>query len=240
MQKKRNFVIIFFMKHKYVLFDLDNTLMDFNHAEKNAFYLTVTELGVPFSEELYKKYHLINDGWWKKYEKGLCTRPEVAINRFKDLVEYLNIDIDPEKFNSRYVNNLQKGDKEIDGATKTVKAIYDMGATIYIATNGILKVQRERLKNKEFMKYVKDVFVSEDLGAPKPSLEFFKRASLRNYFPLDSQTVIVGDSLTSDIKGGINAGIATCFVNSNGTLNAENLPITYTVKNITDVIDVLK
>ena len=228
------------MKHKYILLDLDNTLMDFNHAEKNAFYLTLQELNVPYSEDIYQTYHQINDGWWKKYEKGLCTRPQVAVNRFKDLLQFLNVDLSPEIFNATYVNNLKKGEKEIDGATQTVKALYDLGATMFIATNGIKEVQDNRLKNKEFMKYIKGVFVSEELGIPKPHKEFFERASKKIYFPLDNQTVIVGDSLSSDIKGGINAGICTCFINLKGVENSENLPITYTVNSITEVVDALK
>lgn len=228
------------MKHEYILFDLDNTIMDFHDAEHKAFFLTLNDFNLSGDEELYKKYHIINDGYWKQYEKGVYTRPQIAVNRFKDLLKLINSDIEPEKFNLAYINNLKKGDKEIDGATSTLKTLSEMGATLYIATNGITEVQKERLKNKEFMKYIKCVFVSEKLGTPKPNKEFFERASKECYFPLDSRTLIVGDSLSSDIKGGINANLSTCWLNSNGATNAENLPITYTITSLSQVVDIIK
>ena len=96
------------------------------------------------------------------------------------------------------------------------------------------------MKQKEFMNYIKCVFVSEKLGTPKPNKEFFERASKECYFPLDSRTLIVGDSLSSDIKGGINANLSTCWLNSNGATNAENLPITYTITSLSQVVSIIK
>ena len=226
------------MKYKYFLFDIDNTLLDFYKAEEQAFKNASKIYNLRCEKEDYLRYSAINDGYWKKLEKGLYTREEITTYRFKDYLPTVNAsDISPEEFNKTYLSQLALGTFLIDGAEEVVKQIYNLGGEIYIATNGVLKVQTSRLSNLEFMKYVKGVFVSEDLGYSKPNIKFFLEAEKRANINLKGNAIIIGDSLTSDIKGGSDFGIDTCW------FNPKNLPIptepkiTFCITKLLDLIE---
>ena len=191
------------------------------------------------SESFYEKYHVINDVWWKRLERGECTKQEVKVNRYVEYFKLLNVDVSPKDFSDRYLVNLSLGKDLIDGALETLKKLYDSGLKLYIATNGVYEVQKNRLSNQEFMKYIEGVFVSEKLGYQKPQKEFFEMASKEAGIDFTKDTIIVGDSLTSDMLGGVNYGIDTLWVNKDNLENHLNLKLTYEVNNITETIDIL-
>ncbi len=227
-----------FMKYKYFLFDIDNTLLDFHKAEEQAFKNASAIFNIRCSDEDYRRYSAINDGYWKKLEKGLCTREEVTKNRFKDYLPTVNAtNINPVEFNSTYLNQLSLGNQLIDGADEVIKQISLLGGEIYIATNGILKVQTKRLSTLSFMKYVKGVFVSEDLGYSKPNVKFFEEAEKRANISLKGNSIIIGDSLTSDIKGGSDFGIDTCWFNPKNLPIPETPKITFSITKLLDLIE---
>ena len=154
--------------------------------------------------------------------------------------EYLNVNVDPNLFNKTFLSNLALGKKTIDGANYLVKALYDSGFKLYIATNGITKVQQNRLSGQEFIKYITDIFVSEDLKAQKPSKLFFENASKKTGLIFNHQTtLIIGDSLTSDILGGNNAGIDTMWFNPNNLENTIGVKINYIVKSLYEIPNIL-
>ena len=228
------------MKYKYIFLDVDNTILDFSACELNAHKKVSQSYNLPWNVSLYNAYNKINDEWWKKFERGECSKPEIGVGRFKDYLTIVKSSISPGDFNSSYLEALAEGRFVIDGANEFVKKLYNLGYTIYIATNGNYSVQKKRLENQAFMKYVSDVFISEKLGYPKPTKEFFEGARKQACINFASDTIIIGDSLTSDIKGGINAGFDTCWYNPNNLENTLNIPITYTVKSYDEILKILK
>lgn len=224
------------MKYKYVLIDVDNTLLDFGYAEKNAHKMASEKFNIPWTDEFYNVYHQINDGWWKKLERGECTKEEIVVNRYKEYFAFLGVkDVEPQEFNKTYLSFLGLGKKTIDGANELVKALYDGGLKLYIATNGVTKVQSNRLSGQEFMKYISGVFVSEDLKATKPQKEFFINAEKSVGVSFKGQTIIIGDSLTSDMLGGVNAEIDTLWFNPKGKENTLGINLTYEVKSLSEI-----
>ncbi|MBO5927043.1 MAG: YjjG family noncanonical pyrimidine nucleotidase [Clostridia bacterium] len=223
------------MKYKYCLIDVDNTLLDFCYAEKHAHKLTCETFNIPWSNELYAVYHKINDNWWKRLELGEFTKDQIIVNRHKDYFKYCGVEFDPLEFNKSYVLNLSKGKKLMPFANELVKLLYDAGLKLYIATNGIAKVQYSRLDDQEFMKYISGLLISEELGSQKPDVAFFKNASIKAGVDFSKNTIIIGDSLTSDIKGGINYGIDTLWINVKNEENPYGDKITYIINRLEEI-----
>ena len=228
------------MKYDKILFDLDNTIIDFDDTEKTALEKASKEFNVSFSKKLLSRYHEINDNLWKQLEKGEVDRKNLIYLRFKKLFDEFNIlGIEPLEFNTAYMKNIAFGKKLIKNASETVKKCSNLGAKCYIITNGSLQVQYKRLDGQPFMDYISGIAISEEVGAAKPSKDFFTNAEKRFNVKFDSKTLIVGDSLTSDILGGVNAGINTCYVNRKNLVNNSTIKPTYEISDIKDLIDII-
>ncbi len=198
---------------KYVFMDIDDTLLDFGRAEAAAIKKTFERLGVPATLEVIARYSRINDEHWARLERRELTREQVLVQRFDTLFAELGIkNVPSELAQASYEYLLGIGHYFVDGAPELLEALkgkYEM----YIVSNGTASVQDSRLESAGIAPYFKGIFISERLGADKPSREFFDRAfSQIEGFERD-KAVIVGDRLSSDILGGINAGIMTCWFN---------------------------
>lgn len=196
-----------------VMLDVDDTLLDFKKAERAALTKAFTRLGLPTDDNLLKEYSEINISQWELLEEGKITRQQTLEGRFDILFRRHGIDFPGAEANAMYEELLSQGHYFMDGAPELLEALkgkYDL----YIASNGVAKVQAGRLSSAGIAPYFKGIFISETMGADKPSREYFDLcfARMENFDP--ERTIIVGDSLTSDIRGGINAGIKTCWVNS--------------------------
>lgn len=229
------------MRYDKILFDLDNTLIDFDDAERTSLKICFEKFSIPYKDKYNQIYHEINDKMWKLLEKGLIERKVLIVKRFEELFNVLGVQgVLPEEFNSEYLSNIKNGKKLMPNAVQTVKAVYDLGAKCYLVTNGNKIVQKNRLEGQPFMEYISGVAISEDVGYKKPDKEFFIGAEKAFNVKFDSKTLVVGDSLTSDILGGINAGIDTCFVNvKNQAKNPEITP-TYEITSLLDLIEIVK
>ena len=229
------------MKYDKILLDLDNTVIDFDDAESNGIRLTFEEFGLPFEEKYLNSFHEINDNLWKMLEKGLVDRPTLIKVRFEKLFALYNIKgVSPLDFNDKYLINLSKGRKLISGASDTIKQVYNLGAKCYFITNGAIKVQKNRLIGQPFMPYISGICISESVGSKKPDKAFFDKAEELFKIKFDSKTLVVGDSLSSDIQGGINAGLDTCYVNRKREKNLSNITPTYEIYDIKNLIDIVK
>ena len=225
------------MFYKYILLDVDNTLLNFSAAEKVAHKNASLKFNLPISEENYQLYKKINAKWWKKHELLEYSREELVIKRFEEYLPLINANnINPEEFNKCFLNELQYTNVLMDGATELVKFLSSTGATLYIVTNGFYKVQKKRLENLELTKYIKDVFVSENIGYQKPTIEFFKEVENRIGDSLGGKSLIVGDSLTSDIQGGMNIGIDTCFFNPDNLEIPSQFKVDYNIQKLLDLV----
>lgn len=197
---------------EFLLIDLDDTILDFHKAEHIALRKTLEANGIQPTEENCALYSRINQAHWEALERQELTRDQVMVGRFAVLFRELGIDRDPQVCSDLYMENLGKGHYFLPGAEEAVKSL-STKYKLYLASNGTKKVQSSRLDSADISAYFQDVFISQDMGADKPSVVYFERcfARIPGFDP--KKAMIVGDSLTSDIQGGINAGIATCWVN---------------------------
>ena len=200
---------------KTILIDLDETLLDFTRAEAAALERALTELGAPYSEAVRQRYHAINAIQWELLEDGVLTREEALVRRFALLLEELDHPADPAALCGHYESYLEAGHWLLPGAREVLEALTRRYA-VCAASNGSSAVQRRRLEASGILPYFQDLFISEELGHDKPGPAFFEAAFARIPGFRREETVMVGDSLTSDIRGGRNAGIRTCWYNPKG------------------------
>jgi len=228
------------MRYSTILIDLDNTILDFNAAEKQAFFKASKDFNIPCTNEMYLRYSKINDIWWKKTENQEYTRDQITVYRFVQYFDEYNIECDPVSFNKTYKKNLCFGRFLIEGATETLKELYTLGCKIYIVSNGYTDIVIARVTGQEFMNYVESYAVSEKIGALKPDIEFFNGVSKEFNLSFNKETIIVGDSLSSDIQGGININIDTCWFNLFNQENPKTIKPTYTINKIDELINICK
>ena len=225
-------------KYTTVLFDADATLFDFKRSEHDAVIDCLAFAGLPTTSEVVETYSAINDGYWKKLERGEVTKAELFVARWKDLIDHYGFDFNAQVIADKYPQKLAERGYLIDGAEEICRTLYGK-AHLYIVTNGFAKVQHGRFDSSPLRKYFDDMFISEEVGAEKPSLEYFEKvfSSIPDF--CKEKAIIIGDSLTSDIKGGIAAGIDTCWYNPNEKTAPENMSITYTVRELSEIEDIV-
>ena len=201
------------MKYSTIFLDLDNTILDFNKAEAHAIKAVLKKHGLPCNEEIVKKYSEINLSFWKRFEKGEIKREDIFENRFAVLLQYLEKDGDVSLIAKDYFIALSEGAYTVCGAEDFLCYLKSKGYKLYITTNGVSITQYKRIKNSGIEQYIDGVFISEDTGHQKPEKEYFDYI-LENIPEKDkSKILIIGDSQSSDILGGINSSIDTCWYN---------------------------
>jgi len=225
--------------YQTLLFDIDNTLLDFNAAEDLALQLLFNEQKIPLTPEIKAQYNKINQGLWKAFEEGKISRDEVVNSRFSILFkEYFGQEIDGNSLEEKYRNYLQEGHQLIDGAFELITALQNK-FDLYIVTNGDSKTQYKRLHDSGLYPLFKDIFVSEDTGFQKPMKEYFDYVFARIPHYSVEKTLIIGDSLSADIKGGNLAGIDTCWINPGMKDNATDIVPTYQIQELTELYPIL-
>lgn len=217
-----------------VLFDLDDTLFDFHKAEKIALTKTLVHFGIDPTEETLALYSTINAAHWKRLELGEISREEVKVGRYRELFETIGVECDPVKATAYYESMLAIGHYFMPGAPELLEELYRK-YRLYIVSNGTTKVQEGRIGSSGITKYMDGIFISQILGANKPDKQFFDICFAEIPDFLLSETVIIGDSLSSDIKGGINAGITTVWFNPKGIENDSDIKPDYTIKELSEV-----
>ena len=214
---------------EFLFLDLDDTILDFHKAERNALGKTIRQFGVEPTEEVLHRYHLINKWHWEQLELGTLTRAQVLTGRFKMLFAELGLDVDPEKMQAGYEHNLSIGHWFLPGAEEAVDAL-SKKYRLFLASNGTAVVQKGRMTSANLYRFFEKVFVSQEIGHNKPSKAYFDAcfAQIPDFDP--AKAMIVGDSLSSDIKGGNNAGIRTCWVNPNHAPRNPEIHVDYEIE----------
>ena len=199
---------------EFLFLDLDDTILDFHKAERIAIAKTIRDFGVEPTEEILNLYHGINKAHWEMLERGELNRDQVKVNRFGALFRELGATVDAVQCAKTYETNLSIGHYFLPGAEEAVEQL-SKKYRLFLASNGTAVVQAGRMTSANLYRFFEKVFVSEEIGYNKPSLDYFNAcfAQIPGFDP--SKAMIVGDSLTSDILGGKNAGISTCWVNPN-------------------------
>lgn len=222
-------------RYRYVLFDADNTLFDFYRAEKSALCDALAVIGVRADEQIVAAYSKINDKMWKMLERGEITKTELRTKRFAEFCGYYGIETDIAALARSYTDFLATKTFLMKGAEKTCRALAPH-CELYIITNGIKSVQIGRFTPSPLAPLFKNIFVSEELGFEKPRREYFEEVARRIPGFARESAIVIGDSLTSDIAGGIAFGVDTCWVNHTKKSAPVDMQITYTVSRLEDVV----
>lgn len=225
-------------KFDVVLIDADNTILDFTKAERESLVSAFHDNDLYIDDRILSSYININKSLWEKFEKNEVTKERLKVERFELLFKSLNISFDAVKMDKEYRNKLSRNSAVIDGAIDLCNQIRKM-AKLYIVTNGVSETQYRRLNKAGILQYVNNVFVSEDAGAQKPAKEFFKYVFEHIEHCDLSRTIILGDSLSSDIQGGINAGISTCWFNPEGACNKSEIMPDFEIKSLKEFIGII-
>lgn len=216
--------------YKQLIFDADDTLFDFQTAEKVALETTLTAFGLYFDADIYRQYKDISKRLWQELELGLVTQEILKYQRFEELAKMMDLSVDTRALAEAYLENLSQQGILLHDALEIVKALsaeYDL----YILTNGITSVQKGRFQHSPIMAYVKGIVISEEAGVNKPDPQIFEFFNSK-YGPFKkAELLVIGDSLTSDIQGGINYGIDTCWFNPKGAEAAPLVP-TYQIQTL--------
>lgn len=223
---------------EFLFLDLDDTILDFHKAERLAVSKTIRDFGVEPTEEILSRYHVINKAHWEKLERGEITREEVLVNRFAVLFRELGKDVDPTACARAYEGNLSQGHYFLPGAEEAVKSLHEK-YRLFLASNGTARVQQGRLTSAGLYPYFEKVFISQEIGFNKPSREYFDACFARIPGFEPGKAIMVGDSLTSDILGGINAGLTTVWVNPEGKPWGSIRP-DYEIKALSQLEELLK
>jgi 2-haloacid dehalogenase len=215
--------------YEFLFLDLDDTILDFHKAERIALSKTIREFGAEPTEEILTLYHHINKAHWEMLERGELTRDQVLVNRFGALFARLGMEIDARNCAKVYEKNLSIGHYFLPGAEETVDAL-SKKYRLFLASNGTASVQKGRMTSANLYRFFEKVFVSQEIGYNKPSKDYFERAFAQIEGFDRSKAIIVGDSLSSDILGGNNAGIATCWVNPTHAPRKDGIRVDYEIE----------
>ena len=224
---------------EFLFLDLDDTILDFHKAERLAISRTFRSFGLEPTDQVLERYHVINRQHWERLERGELTRDQVLTGRFQMLFEELGIPAQPQAVAKGYEHNLGLGHYFLPGAKEALDALRGK-YRLFLASNGTASVQHSRLTSAGLYPYFEEVFVSQALGANKPSRAFFDACAARipGYDP--RKALMVGDSLTSDILGGINAGMKTCWVCPRGTQGRPDIVPDYRIEALSQLPELLK
>ena len=226
-------------KYDVILWDVDDTLFDFGLSQDYALRFTFEKYGLSIDTQIIQKYAMINQSYWERLERGEITKEEVLFGRFKSLFEIMNINnIDVTEFKEIYQKALGNVYFYRDDSFKLCKEL-SADFKQYVVTNGVTSTQLNKLTLSGFDKLMDGIFISEQIGSPKPSNIFFQKC-LEVISPVSNdRIIIIGDSLSSDIKGGNNIGITCCWYNPLKKENNIQVQIDYEITNLWQVKDFL-
>ena len=224
---------------EYLFLDLDDTILDFHKAERLAIAKTIRQFGLEPTEEVLHRYHLINKWHWEQLELGKLTRDQVLENRFGALFAEFGVQADQAACARAYEWNLSIGHYFLPGAEEALEAL-SKKYRLFLASNGTASVQKGRMTSANLYRFFEKVFVSQEIGHNKPSLAYFEAAFAQIPGFDKAKCIMVGDSLTSDIRGGIQAGIKTCWVNPAHASHPENIVPDYQIEYLHQLDDLLE
>ena len=227
------------MTYKFLLFDLDHTLLDFDTAEDIALTQLLKEEGVE-DIRAYKDYYVpMNKALWKDLEEKKITKQELVNTRFSKLFSHFGIEKDGVYLAERYQFYLAQQGQVFSGAMELLDSLIDRGYELYAATNGITTIQTGRMAQSGLAPYFNQVFISEQLQTQKPDALFYEKIGQQIDGYSKEKTLMIGDSLTADIQGGNNAGIDTIWYNPHHLENNTQAQLTYEVDSYQDLLDCL-
>lgn len=219
---------------KAILFDIDDTLLDFTKNARSSIFYTCKEFNVPFSSELLDEFFKATAISWRKIEDGIITRAQLRETRWKMVFDKLNIDCNGVEFEDYFKLQLNESHEEVDGALETIKYLYNK-CDLYCASNAPSNQQEQRLEAAGMLPYFKGLFISGDTGLYKPNADFFDNCFKSFPTLTKDEVLMVGDDIYADIKGAVEYGIKTCYFNKHNKKEVIAIKPTYTITSITDL-----
>ena len=227
------------MKYKIILFDADGTLYDFDKAAVEALKSSFKKYSLEWTTNTFSIYEEVNKKIWNDFEKGLITTKEIKTERFKRFFDIIDVNnVDSIKFSEDYLEFLSQNNYLLEGAEDIVKWSSEK-FDLAIVTNGLASVQNPRFKSSELRKYFKHIIISEEIGFAKPKNEIFDYSFNLLNNPRRENVIIIGDNLTSDIKGGEDYGIDTCWFNPAKANNDSGIIPTFEIANLNELKKIL-
>ena len=223
------------LPYSWLLFDADGTLFDYETAESKALAATFTDAGLPYEPATLEIYREINAEMWAAFERGEISQLDLHLARFERTLDALGLQSDIPLFGERYLYNLGHSPDLIDGALEVVTALAK-DHKLYLITNGIPAVQHTRLSLSPIRHHFQGITISGEVGCAKPNPRIFDAAFEGMGHPPKNEVLIIGDSLSADIRGGHDYGIDTCWYNPNGRTADPGLPITYTINSLHEML----
>ena len=199
------------MRYDVILMDIDNTLLDFNAGTRASLTTLLASHGLALTPEREARFHQINDRLWKAYEHGEIEKSVIFTTRFAEYLGEMGVDTDPLEANEAYAAGLRQSAELMPHALELLEQLKGK-CRLFAVTNGVVTTQEPRLKKSGLDRYFEQVFISEQMGCKKPEKQFFDRVFAAIGPVEKSRCLLLGDSLTSDMQGGRNAGIATCYL----------------------------
>ena len=227
------------MSYKFLLFDLDHTLLDFDAAEDIALTHLLKEEGVE-EIQVYKDYYVpMNKALWKDLEQKKISKQELVNTRFSRLFAHFGVEKDGAYLAERYQFFLSKQGQIFPGVEDLLKNLIHQGYELYAATNGITTIQAGRLEQSGIATFFKEIFISEQLHTQKPDAAFYEKIGARISNFDKKYALMIGDSLSADIQGGNNAGIDTIWYNPHHLVNKSLAQPTYEVDSYQALLELL-
>lgn len=226
------------MNYDIILLDADMTIWDFDASEKCALRDVTASLGLTLTPTMETYYHQVNAEYWRRFDLKEVTRDQLTVGRFADYIAYLGVNADPAEVNRRYEHALGKYSIMLPGALEMVQALAEK-YPLYIVTNGLHNAQTGRFEKSPVKPYISGLFISQDMDCQKPEKAFYDKVFSAIGVADPRRYIMVGDSLTSDIQGGINAGIDTIWYNPNHKPRDPNVPPTYEAHSMDEILKIL-
>lgn len=235
------------LRYDTILWDLDGTLLNFKMSERYALGVCLKNFGVDMTEEMLSLYSGINEVYWQRLERGEVEKRELLPGRFREFFRQMGIEhIDPELMQKLYEKELGTKTYFVDDSYEIVTKLKEMGLKQYIVTNGILTTQQIKMKNSGFDKLIDKVFISDVIGYEKPRREFFDIVFEEIAGFQKEKALLIGDSLTSDMRGANHAGVDACWYNPGGKVlpeqggSKEPLHVEYEIGNLEEVFGIVR
>lgn len=222
---------------KLLLFDIDNTLLDFKKCAKFAMDKAFDDWNIKPKSGYFEIFMQANNEFWDQLEKGYITRDELYKRRWAKVFDIIGIeDADPIAFEKDFVKNLYKSHDKVNGVDEILEYLSKKYKMV-IVSNSSYEEQKSRLKEADLLKYFDEIFTSEEVGHPKPQVEFFNFVKNNVGDIREEEMLIIGDSIKADINGGINAGIKTCWFDF--LKEDKDHPADFTIKDLLDLKEIL-
>ena len=226
------------MNYPYLLLDADNTLFDFDRANRAAFSGVCQEHDLPDTDENFHLYEQCNNRMWAAFDRGEVTKDFLVVQRFRDFLAALGVERDAEACNHTHLTTLGVSNVLLPHAEEVCRELAK-DHQLYLVTNAVASVQRERLRRSTIVPYITAAFISEEAGAAKPSTEYFDYVFARIDGITRDNCIVIGDSLSSDIRGANNYGLPCCWYNPKGAARPADLRIDYEITDLRQLLSIV-